>query len=146
MQVQVQTQKSSLTLWFASLNAFQNGMTRPSSTHDHRGDRLQGKGLNAGPVVTGGDWALVVPTPKLAATSLLSPENFVQIGPSVQKLFMIFQNTDTQTNHPCTITGTGEIFLCPVFSTLSQNGVSFRITEYSIRVHGSGLGSDHAAH
>ena len=83
-------------------------MTRPSSTHDHRGDRLQGKGLNAGPVVTGGDWALVVPTPKLAATSLLSPENFVQIGPSVQKLFMIFQNTDTQTNHPCTIYGYGQ--------------------------------------
>ena len=51
----------------------------------------------AGPVLTGGDWTLVLPTPKLAATSLLIPENFVQIGPSIQKLFMIFQNTDRQT-------------------------------------------------
>ena len=82
-------------------------MTQPGSTHDHGGDRLQGKGLDAGQVVTGGYWALVLPTTKIAMTSLLSPKFFVQIGPSVQKLFMIFPNkdTDTQTNHPCTIYG-----------------------------------------
>ena len=34
-------------------------MTQPGSTRDHGGDRLQGKGLYASPVVTGGDWALV---------------------------------------------------------------------------------------
>ena len=88
---------------YASSNDFQNGMTLPGSTHNHRGDGLQGKALYAGPVVTGGEWALALPTPKLAATSLLSPENFVQIGPAIQKLFMIFQNADTQTNHPCTM-------------------------------------------
>ena len=57
---------------------------------------LQGKGLDAGQVLPGGDWALVLPTHKLATTSLLSPENFVKISSSVQKLFMIFQNTDRQ--------------------------------------------------
>ena len=46
----------------------------------------------------GEDWALVLPTPKLVPTSLLNPEKFVQISQSVQKLFMIFQNTDRHTN------------------------------------------------
>ena len=36
----------------------------PGSTHDHGGDRLQGKVLYAGQVITGGDWALVLPTTK----------------------------------------------------------------------------------
>ena len=76
---------------FGLSNAFRNGMTQPCSTHDHGGDRLQGKGLDAGQVVTGGYWALVLPTTKLAVTSLLSPKIFVQIGPSIQKLFMNFQ-------------------------------------------------------
>ena len=62
----------------------------------------------------------VLPTTKLAAPSLLSPENFVQIGPSIQKLFMIFPNTDTQAQKritPVPSMGTGEKFLCPVSST-----------------------------
>ena len=59
-------------------------------SQDHGGDRLLGKGLDAGPLLQGGDWVQVLPTPKLAVTSLLSPENLVQIGPFVQKLFMIF--------------------------------------------------------
>ena len=90
-------------------------MTQPSSTHNHGGGRLQGKGLDARQVLTGGYWALVLPTTKLIATSLLSPEIFVQIGPSVQKLFMIFPNTDTQTNHPWTIYGYGRKKIFPVF-------------------------------
>ena len=60
--------------------------------------KFRGKGLDAGLVLPSGDWALVLPTPNLAATSLLSPENFVQITPSIQKLFVIFQNTDGQTH------------------------------------------------
>ena len=43
------------------------------------------------------DWSRFLPTHKLAATSHQSPENLVQIGPSFQKLFMIFWNMDTQT-------------------------------------------------
>ena len=50
----------------------QNGMTQPGSTNDHRGYRLQGKGLDASQVLPGGDWALVLPTHYLATTSLLS--------------------------------------------------------------------------
>ena len=75
-------------------------MTQPSSSHNHKGKRNVCRRSPTG-------WELVLPTTKLAATSLQSPENLVKIGPSVQKLFMIFQNTDAQTdrqtNHPCTI-------------------------------------------
>ena len=110
--------KNLLTLWFALSNAFQNGMTQPSSTHNHGGDRLQGKWLAAGQVVTVGDWAMVLPTTKLSATSLLGPENFVQIGQSVQKLFMIFQNTDSGIT-PVPHTGTGEKKFIPCFTTFS---------------------------
>ena len=77
---------------FGLSNPFQNGMTWPGSTND------QGKGLDAGQVLTGEDWALELTTKKLAATSLLSTENFIQISPSVQKLFMNFQNTDRPTD------------------------------------------------
>ena len=85
-------------MWFALSNAIQNGMIQLSSTNNHGGDRLKGKGLYAGPVLSDGDWALVLPTPKLASTSLQSPEKFVQMNPSIQKLVMIFQNTDAQSN------------------------------------------------
>ena len=70
-------------------------MTQPSSTHGDGGDILQGKERNVGQVLQGGDWALVLPTHKVVSTCLLSPENFIQIGSFVQKLFMIFQNTET---------------------------------------------------
>ena len=85
--------------------------------------RPQEKGLETGPVLQGGDWALVLPTFKLVSTSLLSPENFVQIGTYVQKLFMIFQKTDghtaAQMNNLCTIHGYGWNLIYPVFSTFS---------------------------
>ena len=94
-------------------------MTQPGITQNHGGERLQGKGLYAGPVLQGGDWALVLPAPKLAATSLLSFENFVEIGPSVQKLLMIFQNMDAQTytNESPLYHSVQAKKLCPVFST-----------------------------
>ena len=77
------------------------------------------------PVATGGDWALVLPTPKLAATSLLSPEKFVQISPAIEKLFMICQNTDTHKQiTPVPYTSTDEEKFMPCFFYLSQNGVS----------------------
>ena len=110
---------SALTLWFASSNAFQNGLTWPGSTLEEI-DSREKDCTYAGPVLTGGDWTLVLPTPKLAATSLLIPENFVQIGPSIQKLFMIFQNTDRPTHKqitPVPYTNTGEKYFIPIFST-----------------------------
>ena len=61
---------------------------------------------------------MVLPTTKLSATSLLGPENFVQIGQSVQKLFMIFQNTDSGIT-PVPHTGTGEKKFIPCFTTFS---------------------------
>ena len=112
-------------------------MTQPCSTHDNRGDRLQEKGLYAGPYLTGGDWALVLPTTKLAATSLQSSENFIQIGPSIQKLFMIFQNTDRQSHkwiNPVPYMGMAKnyaLFFLPFHSwselALLAHSVSFRI-------------------
>ena len=64
---------SAPTLLFA-LFAFLNGMTWAGRAHDHGGDRLKGKGLDAGQVQPSGDWALVLPTQELVMTSLLSPE------------------------------------------------------------------------
>ena len=101
---------------------FQNGMTRPGSTHDHRGDRLQEKGLDAGQVVTGGDLAQVLPTTKLATTSLLSHWKFHpnrSIRSKVIHDFPKHTHTDRQTNHPCTIYGSGEKKFMTVFSTFS---------------------------
>ena len=49
-------------------------------------------------ILVGRDWSVVPPTHKLALTCLVIHENFVHIGPSVQKVLNIFQNRDTQTN------------------------------------------------
>ena len=49
-------------------------MTWAGRAHDHGGDRLKGKGLDAGQVQPSGDWALVLPTQVLVVTSQLSPE------------------------------------------------------------------------
>ena len=89
------------TCLFELSNDFQNCMSWPSSTNGHGGDRLQGKGLESGPVLQGGDWAWILPTKKLLGTNQTTPENSVQIGPSLLQLFMIFQkhrHTDGQTN------------------------------------------------
>ena len=51
-----------------------------------------------GPVLPGGDWTIELPTHNWATNTLLTPENFVQIGPSNQRLFMSFWNTDRQSN------------------------------------------------
>ena len=96
---------------FSTSNALKNGMSWPISTNNHGGDRLQGKGLDTGQVLPSGDWALVLPTHKLVATSLQSYEIFVKIGSSVHKLFTIFHNTDTQMNHLFTICRYGRNFL-----------------------------------
>ena len=83
---------------FALLNAFQNDMTQPSSTKNHGGDIFQGKGLDAGQGLPHRDWAGVLPTQMFLNSNLITPENFIQLHPSVQKLFMIFFNTDAQTD------------------------------------------------
>ena len=76
--------------------------------------------MDAGQVVTGGDWALVLLTTKLAATSLLSSENFVQIGPSIQVVNDFPKHTNVSPLY--------HIPFMPCFFFLFANSVSFRIT------------------
>ena len=88
-----QNQKSDWTMLFESIRAFQNGMTWPGSTKDHGAAPPQAKGLGAGQVLSGGDWARVLPTQKLLDTNLATPASFTPIGPPVQKLVHIIRNT-----------------------------------------------------
>ena len=70
----------------------------------------------------GEDWAEVLPIQKLLETNQVTPENFMQIGLSVQKLFMIVCRSDAQTHKlhttwitPLPDTGMGGIFYTPFF-------------------------------
>ena len=78
---------------FGLTNAFQNGMTQPSSTNDHRTTSLQGKGLGAGQSLPGGVWAGVLPTQTLLETNFATPESFNQIGSPIQMLIHILIST-----------------------------------------------------
>ena len=79
-------QNSAPPILFASSNPFQNGMTRPSSIKNHGGDRFLAKGLGAGQGLPRRDWAGVLPTQKLPGTNLATPESFIPIDPTVEKL------------------------------------------------------------
>ena len=114
--IRAQNQKSPLTFLFAWSNPFQNGITSPISPKNHGPARFQGKGLDAGQGLLSGDWAVVLPNQMLLVTKQATPENFVQIGPSVQKLFMVFCSMDRETHKlhtkwitPLPYTGTGRI-------------------------------------
>ena len=91
--------------------------------HDTVALMATGKGLYACPVPAGGDWAQVLPTQWLPGTNQTTPENFAWIGPSVQKLFRIFQNTDTQmdrhTNKSPLYSVRVQVNFLPCFSTFS---------------------------
>ena len=87
------TQKFTPTFFFASSNTFQNCMSWSRSTNSHGGDSLQGKGLDAAPVLQGEDWTQVLPTQYLPGTNQTSPENFIQICPTIQKLFFNWANS-----------------------------------------------------
>ena len=54
------------TCLFALSNTFQNCMSWSGITNGHGGDILQVKGLDAGPVLQGGDWAWILPPPPIA--------------------------------------------------------------------------------
>ena len=112
-----------------------NDMTWPSSVKNHGGDRFQGKSLDADQGLPRSDWAGVLPTQKFLNSNLVTPEKFLQFGPSIQKLFMIFLITDrwmdgqTHKLHakqitPLPYTGMGGKLFIPHFFYLSQNGVS----------------------
>ena len=88
-------QKSTLSILFASSNPFQNGMTPYNSIKNHGAARFQAKGLGAGQSLHRRDWAGVLLTQKLLDTNLATPESFIPIDPTVQKLIDIFQNTES---------------------------------------------------
>ena len=87
--------QSTLSILFASSNPFQNGMTQYNSIKNHGAARFQAKGLGAGQSLPRRDWAGVLPTQKLLDTNLATPESFIPIDPTVQKLIDIFQNTES---------------------------------------------------
>ena len=67
-------------------------------------------------------WGLDMGTSHPIATNQTTPENFVQVGSSIQKLFTIFQNTDTQTERHTNESPLYHIWVkknCPIFSTFS---------------------------
>ena len=80
------------------------------------------------------NWEGVLPTQVVLNSNLVNSENFIQFCLSIQKLFMVFFNTDGQTNrqtdtqppyktnHPTTLYGYGWNFFVPHFLYLSQNG------------------------
>ena len=43
-------------------------------------------------------WEVVLPTQAVLNSNLVTPENFIEFCPSFQKLFMVFFNTEGQTN------------------------------------------------
>ena len=94
-------------------------MTRPGSTNDHGTDRLQGKGQDPGQVLPSEDWALVLtpPPPKKKLTSTnhvtsmhATPENFIQNGLSIQKIFNIFHSLDRWTQKQITIQSSAKFY------------------------------------
>ena len=126
---------------FASSNAFQNDMTWSGSAKNHGVDRFHGKGLNAGQGLPCRDWEGVLPIQAVLNSNLVTSENFIQFCLSIQKLFMVFFNTDGQThrrpdgqtsrrtdtqtpyktNHPTTLYGYGrKFFYTPFFLPLSK--------------------------
>ena len=61
MEVEAQNHNTGLTLLLGSLNSFLNGITQPGNTNDHRGDKPQEKGLDAGQVLPCVDLTPMVP-------------------------------------------------------------------------------------
>ena len=123
-------QKSACTFLFASSNAFQNDMTWSGSAKNHGVDRFHGKGLNAGQGLPCRDWEGVLPIQAVLNRNRVTYKNFIQFCPSIQKLFMVFFNTDTQTDgHTNSIQNEsphypirvrGKIFYTPFFLPLSD--------------------------
>jgi len=70
-------------------------MTPYNSIKNHGAARFQAKGLGAGQSLHRRDWAGVLLTQKLLDTNLATPESFIPIDPTVQKLIDIFQNTES---------------------------------------------------
>ena len=90
-----QIQKFMCTFLFASPNPFQNGLTRPSSIKNHKVITFQAKDLYAVQGLPHRDQAGVLPTQKLPDTNLATPESFIPIDLTVQKLTNIFQNMES---------------------------------------------------
>ena len=80
---------------FALPNPFQNGMTQPGNIKNCKVITFQAKGLDAGQGLLHRYWAGVLPTQKLPGTNLATPESFIPIDLTVQKLTNTFQNKES---------------------------------------------------
>ena len=92
--------------------------------------------MDAGQGLPCRDWAGVLPTQTFLNSNLVFPENFVQLCPSILKLFMIFFNTNGLTdihtnsiqnkspNYPIWVWAE---FLYPIFSTSHK---TFSVTRF----------------
>ena len=134
MLIQKMSKHVCCNLWWFALNAFQNDMTWPGSTKNQGGDRFQGIDLDAGQGLPCKDWVGVLPTQTFLNSNLVTPENFIQFHPSIQKLFMIFLHRQTDTNsiqnesphYPIWVWA--EIYLYPIILPLTKwaHSVLFR--------------------
>ena len=120
--------------FFIVKNAYQTKHTLPptippqTTCLPHGADIFQEKGLDVGQELHCRDWVGVLGTETFLNSNLVTPENFVQFYPFVQKLFMIFFNldgrTDAQTpyktNHPSTLYRCGWKFFVPFFLPLTK--------------------------
>ena len=75
-------------------------MTHPSSIKNHGGGRFLAKGLCAGQGLLCGDWSGVLPAQKLQGPNLATPESFIPIDPTVEKLInnLIIKESHYQPN------------------------------------------------
>ena len=102
---------------------FPNDMIWSGSAKNHGRDIFQGKGLYAGQGLPCRDWGGVLPTQMVLNINLVTPEIFIQFCPSIQKLFVVFFNTEGKTHKlhtkqitPLPYLGTDRNFLYPIFS------------------------------
>ena len=58
-------------------------------------EEIDGKGLDSGQVLPGGDW-YYPPSTQLATISQVSPEKLIEIDPWVQKFSIVAAQADTQ--------------------------------------------------
>ena len=89
-------QKSTPSILFALSNPFLNGMTQLGSFKNRKVITFQAKNQGAGQGLPLRYWVKELLTQKLLGTNLATPESFIQINPTVKKLFNNLISTKSQ--------------------------------------------------